>query len=75
MAGSTPVPFEGVSVLLSLSDNGYSSTRIVHLTGEHFGIISGEGTLEVQALFKRLRCVERWKERGKERPKKQRENS
>ena len=39
MAGSTPVPFEGVFVLFSLLGNGYSSARIVHLTGEHFGII------------------------------------
>ena len=40
MAGSTPVPFEGVSVLFYFSGNGYSSARIVHLTGEHFDIIS-----------------------------------
>ena len=40
MAGSTPVPFEGVSVLFYFSGNGYSSARIVHLTGEHFGIIT-----------------------------------
>ena len=39
MAGSTPVPFEGVSVLLSLSGSGYSSARTMHLIGEHFGII------------------------------------
>ena len=39
MAGSTPVPFEGVSVLFYFSGNGYSSVRIVHLTSEHFGII------------------------------------
>ena len=39
MAGSTPVPIEGVPVLFSLSGNGYSSARIVHLTGEHFNII------------------------------------
>ena len=39
MAGPTPVPFEGVFVLFYFSGNGYSSVRIVHLTGEHFGII------------------------------------
>ena len=39
MAGSTPVPFDGVSVSFYFSGNGYSSARIVHLTGEHFGII------------------------------------
>ena len=40
MAGPTPVPFEGVFVLFYFSGNGYSSVRIVHLTGKHFGIIS-----------------------------------
>ena len=39
MASPTPVPFEGVFVLSYFSGNGYSSVRIVHLTGEHFGII------------------------------------
>ena len=40
MAGSAPVPFEGVSVLFYFSGNSYLSARIVHLTGEHFGIIT-----------------------------------
>ena len=40
MADPTPVPFEGVFVLFYFLGNGYSSVRIVHLTGEHFGIIN-----------------------------------
>ena len=40
LVGSTPEPFEGVSVLFSLSGNGYRVQKIVHLTGELFGIIT-----------------------------------
>ena len=52
MAGSTPVPIEGVFVLFSLSGNGYSSARIVHLTGEHFGIIKYYAKLNIFSFRK-----------------------
>ena len=58
MAGSAPVPFEGVSVLFYFSGNGYSSARIVHLTGEHFSIISTQMKLfSYVAYFEKLEFV------------------
>ena len=40
LAGSTPdPPFEGVFCIFLFSGTGCSSVRVVHLTGEHFGII------------------------------------
>ena len=47
----TGVPFKGVSVLLYFSGNSYSSVRIVHFTGELFGIITSKAMKAVlQAL-------------------------
>ena len=41
LAGSTPdPPFEGVFCIFLFSGTGCSSVRVVHLTGEHFGIIT-----------------------------------
>ena len=56
MAGSTPVPFEGVSVLFYFSDNGYSSARIVHLTGEHFGIINNQFHGASSSIKFKIKC-------------------
>ena len=40
LAGSTPdPPFEGVFCIFLFSGTGCSSVRVVHLTGEYFGII------------------------------------
>ena len=59
MAGPTSVPFEGVFVLSYFSGNGHSSVRIVHLTGEHFGIIKnkcpcGDFVVVIGVIFKIL---------------------